>query len=235
MHLQGERSEAPQIALIGGSGRTGSALARLLAGADRRFRVLTRDPERTRRMLGSHAEPVSANVWDPFSIEAALTGVERVFLHGIDPSLEPHAIAAAHRAGVRRIVMGSALGPDALGPDALGADALGAGGGAAPEHQDAEDALRASGIAWTLLRPTAYMQSLAELVEWTMRGDAIRLPLGDAAVSWVDCRDVAAVAMHALLDAGHEGCTYVVSGPRALTGCDVAETLAHALGRPLRY
>lgn len=221
MHRQEERRERARIALIGASGHVGGALARLLSAADVRFRALTRDRARTQRMLGSHAEAVVADLRDPFSIEAALVGVEQLFLIDDAPELEPLAITAAERAGVRRIVKSSCAG---------------SGGTVAAAHRVAEEALRGADVAWTVLRPTAFMHSLATMIEeTTTRGDTIRLPLGAAAVSWVDCRDVAAVAMHALLEPAHAGCTYVVTGPRALTGAEVAEVLSHSLGRSLRY
>lgn len=219
-NLERSHPQTPRLALIGADGEIGVALARLLTAADRRFRVLTADPARARTSLGSHADAVDAELADPFSVEAALVGVERVLVASDAPHLEPYAIAAARRAGVRRVVLCSAIGQ---------------GGRAAPEHGAAEDALLSSGMEWTLLRAAPSMQSLAEMIELTSRGAAIRLPLGDAAVSWVDCRDVAAVALHALLEDEHGGQTYVITGPRAWTGADLAATFAHALGRPLRY
>lgn len=222
-----EHASPPEIAMIGGSGRVGAPAARLLAAAGLRFRALTRDVARTSRLLGSHCEAWRADLRDVASIEEGLRGVERLFLSSSEPALEAAAIAAAARAGVRRIVEVGALGASRATDE---------------EHRDAERALLASGVEWTLLLPTAYHQTLATMAEATIRaasGSAptleVRLPAGDARVAWVDARDVAAVAVHALLEPGHAGRTYVVTGPASTTMRESVEVLAHALGAPLRY
>jgi uncharacterized protein YbjT (DUF2867 family) len=214
-------TELPAIGIIGATGRIGRAVAALLASTGGRFRVIARDPVRAARRLGPHADVIAGDCREPVAIARALDGCERVLITCSEPSSEPGLIDALVAGGsVRRVVKISAAGT---------------GDEAAPSHQDAERALSSSGLGWTLLRPTFLVQSLAEIIPATLDGDLVRVPAGDAAVSFVDARDVAAVALHALLERGHEGCTWTITGPCTLTMHDVVRAVSRAVGRELRY
>ena len=209
-----------RIALVGATGRIGRAVARVLSSAGADYRALSRDGNRARRTLGSHAHVVEGDLRSPAAIEAIVRGADRLLLACADPSLERAAIEAASAAGVTRIVKISA----AAGQDAC-----------TPAHQDAEDALRGSRAEWTLVRPTALMQTLADAIALVARDGVVRLPAGDAPVAWVDARDVAAVVLHALVEDGHAGATWTVTGPEAVPLADAVRAVARATGRPLRY
>lgn len=105
-----------------------------------------------------------------------------------------------------------------------------------PVARAAEDDLRASGAAWTIVRAAWFNQNFGEhfLYEQVLEG-AIALPAGDVAEPFVDAEDLADVAVAALTDDRHVGEVYEVTGPRLLTFADAAASISRALGRPVTY
>lgn len=209
------------ILLTGATGNVGRPLTRLLADANVPFRVFARNPERARSTLGSEAEVIQGDLADPSSLETALTGGEVLFLLNGDPALEEGAVNAAVRAGVRRVVKQSALAGGLSPP---------------PFHRRVEERLERSGLGWTHVRPNAFMQTLLGYLPTLISDDGIlRLPAGEGRVGWVDARDIAAVAFHALTEDNHEGRAYAVTGPESLSMADVAGVISEATSRGVRY
>jgi uncharacterized protein YbjT (DUF2867 family) len=119
---------------------------------------------------------------------------------------------------------------------AEGVDAPGERGGRVlAEHRRVVRHLRDSGLPGTVLAPGSFMQNLLRQAGSVQEHDVLALPAGTAAVNHVDVRDVAAVAAHVLTSDGHDGATYTVTGPEALTYEQVAASLAEVLGREVRY
>jgi uncharacterized protein YbjT (DUF2867 family) len=217
----------PMILVTGSTGRIGLPLVRLLCAAGQPVSVLLRSRDRADRFLGLKVEVRIADLARPRDLSTELIGVERLFLLSpITPDLaerELRLIQAALRASVKHVVKLSALGasPDWMVP--------------APQwHWEAEQRLQSSGLAWTLLRPTYFMQNLLALVPAVMSG-VLPLPLGDARISMIDVRDIAEVAVRALTEGGHEGRVYELTGPTPVGGADVAQTLSDVLAKPVQY
>jgi uncharacterized protein YbjT (DUF2867 family) len=152
-----------------------------------------------------------------------LRGAERVYFvtSGQATALSDNFYNAAKRAGVQHIVRLS--GSFMVGPDsAVTFDQW---------HSQAEQALERSGLVYTHLRPSYFMQNLI------LQGASgqLRLPFANARVNLVDYRDIAAVAVAALTGSGHEGKTYAITGPQALTFTEVAATLTAVTGRTFIY
>ena len=197
---------APEVAVLAGGGKTGRALARALATAGARARPLGRT---------DLADPVGA-----------LRGCSAAYvmapnLHPDEASYVEGWLDAARRAGVARVVHHSVASPHA--PDM-------------PHHlakAAAEDLVRRSGLSWTLLQPCAYVQNLVP----GLRADppVLRVPYDpDRPFGLVDLADVAEAAARVLLDpvgGAHDGATYELGGPRAVTVRDVAATASAVLGR----
>lgn len=110
-----------------------------------------------------------------------------------------------------------------------------AGRGEAGAEQ-AEEALKASGADWTILRTTWFAQNFSEnfMLDLVLSGE-VALPAGDVREPFVDLDDVADVAVKTLTEPGHIGKTYVLTGPRALTFAEAIAEIAAASGRPVRY
>ena len=209
------------ILVTGATGNVGRPLVGLLSDAGVPFRAFVRDPERARAALGPTVDLAEGDFAEPATLDAALGGVERMFLLSGNSELETDAVEAAVRAGVGRVVKQSAL--------AAGLDPP-------PFHRRIEETLERSGLGFTHLRPTAFMQTLAGYLPALIDEEGVfRPPAGGRRVAWVDTRDISAVAFRALTEDGHEGNTYPITGPEPLSMAEVAEKLSVATGRPISY
>jgi len=212
------------VLVIGASGTVGAEVAHQLVALGQRPRALVRDPDAARQRLGDQVERVVGDLDRPETLDRALDGADRVFLltvpSGRQLEQERALIDSAKRAGVRRIVRLSRAGADERSPLHV-----------ARFHWEAEQQLERSGLAFTILRPSMFMQNLLFMV----RDGAISSAIGDGRVAMVDVRDVAAVAVAALTRDGHAGRTYVVTGPQALGLEAAARVLSRRLGREIRY
>ena len=180
----------------------------------------------TGRARGIDAVLIDYN--QPRTLRAAFQGCDTVFLLGPNAlnqiELELNAVDAAKAAGVRHIVKQSVLG------------AAEESYSLANIHRPVEKAIEGSGLAWTFLRPNSFMQNTLTFMAQTIKTeDAFYSASGQARISHVDVRDIAAVAVAALTAPGHEGKIYTLCGPEALTYDDIADELSKALGRDIHH
>ena len=133
-------------------------------------------------------------------------------------------VAAARQSGVEQIVKLSQLHANHNSPVRY-----------LRYHAAVESAIQASGMAYTFLRPNLYMQGLLGFRSTIKEKNAFYAAAGDAKVSIVDVRDIAAVAVAALTTPGHAGKTYDLTGPQALTHAQIAAHLSIALGHPIAF
>ena len=138
--------------------------------------------------------------------------------------VEAGAIDAARRAGVRRIVKHSAIDAGSAARSSI-----------ARMHATGERVLAASGLDYTILRGSMFMQNFLLFAESIAAAGEIRAPMRNGRCAFIDCVDLAAVAAAVLTEDGHNGRTYVVTGPEALSAADAAARLSAALHRPVRY
>lgn len=216
------------ILVTGATGTIGSHVVRLLADRGAPARAMTRDPVRVPALDG--IEPVPADYDDPASLGPAVAGVDTVFLLTARAAAD-HDVAlldAARAAGVRRVVKLSAIGAGEVDDDGA---VLGAW------HAEAEVAVRASGLAWTVLRPTTFASNLLWWAPLIRAGAPVPNTMGDGKQGIVDPRDVAAVAVEILADTRpgsvHDGRTYTLTGPDLLTVPEQLVVLGEVLGRPI--
>ena len=208
------------ILITGATGTNGRELLRELAkrGAPARAMLRSTDPAED---LPDGVEAIEGDFDDAASLERALSGVERAFL--LTPSTEraeerqKRFVEIAARAGVRHVVKLSQFAASADSPVRF-----------LRYHAAVEEALRDSGMGWTFLRPNLFMQGLLQFAGMIRDKAFFAAPIGDAKVSVVDVRDNAAVAAVALTEDGHEGRTYTLTGPEALTHADMAARLSRA-------
>lgn len=209
------------ILVTGATGTIGGHVARLLSDRGVPFRAMSRNPD-------GLPNGVRADFTDPESLAAAVTGVDTVFLVTVPPvpSAEHDItmVAAAKTAGVQKIVKLSAIGS--------GEPFEGATVGA--WHVEAEEAIAASGLAWTVVRPPSFASNFLQYRPLIDTGDPLPNMLGESRQPIVDPRDVAAVAVAALLDSAHDGRRYDVTGPELLTFAEQAATLERVLDRPVK-
>jgi uncharacterized protein YbjT (DUF2867 family) len=138
--------------------------------------------------------------------------------------LQKNAIEAAERAGVRRVVKLSALGATDHSKSLIGL-----------WHHNVERVLRASGIAWTLLRPHHFAQNLLDPTVFERAAGRVHSSAGEGRIPFIDTRDVASVAAAVLTEPGHEEAIHTLTGPEAVSYRDATAVLADVLDRPLEY
>ena len=216
------------VLVIGATGCVGSHVVDELLGRGVPVRAFVRDRARAATVLDGRVEPAVGDVGDPVSVRAALVGVERVFLctpnHPQQVEHETNVIDAAAGARVRRLVKIGANGAQIGSPVAFW-DA----------HGRIEAHLRQSGVPAVVLHPTSYMSNLLAAAHAVAHEGTLFAPAGGAKVAVIDPRDVAAVAAVVLTADGHEGRTYPLTGPHAVTHHDVAHQLCAVAGRPVEY
>jgi uncharacterized protein YbjT (DUF2867 family) len=175
-------------------------------------------------------EAVRLDPDDPSSLQRAVEGVEAVFLaSGISPQIaEAHlkVANAAKAAGIRRFVQLSGVGAN---PQMCCARVLRWLGQAETGVAACPDVLL------TRLRPTYMLQMLLEFAPAIAQQGLIAGPFRSTPWSWVDARDVAAVAVAALKDPSHAGRIYTVTGSESLSFPQIADRLSHILGKPVRF
>jgi uncharacterized protein YbjT (DUF2867 family) len=217
------------ILITGATGTTGREVVEELRRLGAKgVRALVRDPARADFIREAGFETVAGDFDRPETLDAALKGVERALLL-TPPSMQTFEyqrafVEAAARAGVRHVVKLSAFGADAGAPEGFG-----------KWHGQAEDLLKASGLAWTMLRPNFFMQNLLGQAKQIASDGIIAQAVGDGRASFIDTRDIAAVAARTLTEEGHAGQTYVLTGPEALSYTEVAAKLSEATGREIKY
>jgi len=211
------------ILVIGATGKVGGSAVRHLGDGGHRVRALTRDPSKV--ATGPGLEAAFGDIDRAETLPPAMEGVDAVFLvaGGWDiPGEEANVIGAAEAAGVRHIVLCSSLGVEhnvASGPF----------------HRPGEERLRASSLSWTILRPSVYMANALMWAESIKAQGVFYEPTGDGAHAMIHHDDIGAVAATVLTGDGHEGRTYELTGPAAVTAAQCAETLSAVLGRPVQH
>ena len=213
------------ILITGASGNVGREVLKQISEAGARVRAAYQSPQKAAEAPAG-VETVIVDFNRPETLRAALTGIDRVFLVGpIAPNLvelESKATDEIKRSGVKHLVKLSAMGTRAATFPR--------------QHAESEDRIKDCGVPWTFLRPNGFMQNMVIYNAQTVREqNAFYGSHGEGKVSLVDIRNVAGVAVRILIEDGHAGRTYTLTGPEALSNSRIAEILTAALGRQIKY
>ncbi|MFF0217596.1 SDR family oxidoreductase [Streptomyces vinaceus] len=213
------------IVVTGATGNVGRPLTRALAEAGVQVTAVSRRaaavPDGVRHVVADLARPEE--------LAPALEGAKALFLllsgdmhaAGAHPA---DVIARAAAGGVRRIVLLSSLG---VATRPFGATRI--------AIRTVEDALRQSGLEWTILRPGGFASNALWWAESVRTQRLVAAPFGDVGVPIIDPADIAEVAAACLLDDRHVGGVYELTGPEVITPRGQAEAIAAALGSPVRF
>jgi uncharacterized protein YbjT (DUF2867 family) len=230
----GRKDNDNMILVTGATGLAGSAVIREFAQQQLPVRALVRNPAKAAMFDGlATVEVIEGDMLRPQTLAAAFEGVDRALM--ISSPREQMVdtqctfIDAAKAAGVLHIVkfsgMDSGIGFD---HDAFRASRW---------HGQVERYLEGSGLAWTHLRPTQFMQyylpGTLTGVDPTKR--ELVMPIGASELAPVDIEDIAKVAVALLRAGGHQRKSYYMSGPQALTMTEVVEQISEATGTTFRY
>ncbi|MAG36502.1 MAG: NAD(P)-dependent oxidoreductase [Dehalococcoidia bacterium] len=216
------------ILVTGATGTIGREVVKQLVAEGQPVRAFVRDLDRAAAIAAPGVELCEGDLADVSTIEAALLGVEQVFLSSTpDPQqgeLQGNVVKAALRASVRHVVKMSIAGAHHAAAMAI-----------ARSHARIEQQLQNSRLPSTHLRPWLLMQFFFRYAADIQADDIFSAAAGDGRVSMTDAHDVAAVAVAALTEDGHAGKTYELTGPEAISFADVAASLSDVLGKPVRY
>ncbi len=209
------------VLVLGATGKTGRRLVPQLNARGVNVRAASRQPGEGRTLFD----------WDrPATHGPALAGVDAVYLVGPELVEDPTAVigpflARAEQAGVTRLVALSSLGVEFPheGPES--------------GRRKLERLVMASGLEWTILRPSGFAQNFSEafLLPGILQADLVVTATGDGAAAFIDADDIAAVAAAALTEGGHATATYAITGPAALTFAEAAAVISAVTGRTITH
>ncbi|MGW2514788.1 NAD(P)H-binding protein [Streptomyces scopuliridis] len=207
-------NEHGPLLVVGSTGKTGRHVVERLRRLGEDVRAVSR------------STPVRFDWFDEATWETAVSGARAAYLVDAQNERAGERMRAfapfAVERGVERLVLLSARGWDDSGE---------------PELLATENALKDSGAAWTILRPTWFMQGFTEdeTLSAPVRAGELRLPCAEGLEPFIDTEDIAEVAAAVLTSGGHQETTYALSGPRALSMGEAVDTIAKATGRAIRY
>lgn len=223
------KTDSPAILITGATGNVGRELVKQLSAQRVPYRAMARSPQAAEALAALEGAEVVVGDFDKSeTLVHALQGVERAFL--LTSSSEraedqqSNFVDLARRSGVQHIVK---LSQWAASPDS-------------PVrflryHAAIERKIRESAMAYTFLRPNLFMQGLLAFKETIIGQGRFFATIGSARVSAIDVRDIASAAVAALVEEGHEGQIYHLTGPEALSHREMAEKLSAALGRQIDF
>jgi uncharacterized protein YbjT (DUF2867 family) len=216
------------ILVTGATGNVGSQVVKQLSSFSGIVRAAVQSKNRADDIKNTKAELVEMNYNKSKTIEAAFRGIQKLFL--LTPfvpdmlEMSKNLIREAKKANVNHIVKQSAFGSDL--EDGITMNKL---------HRQVEEAIKSSGINYTFLRPMSFMQNYLGLSSSIKSQGVFYAPLLDSRTSFVDVRDIAAVAVEALTKSGHENKAYNITGPEAVSNYDIANILSKTTGRKISY
>ncbi|WP_067818129.1 NAD(P)H-binding protein [Actinomadura kijaniata] len=215
------------IVVTGATGNVGRALVRLLAEAGEKVTATSRGITDADVPEGVRAR--RSDLTDAGSLRPLLDGADALFFQSGGAAahlLDPEAILDAARAGgVRRVVLLSSQGV-ATRPDSASHGQVG---------RSIEDAVRRSGLDWTILRPGGFASNTYAWAGSVRAARTVAAPFGDVGLPVIDPDDIAAVAAATLREDGHAGRVYELTGPVPVTPREQAAAIGEALGEPVRF
>jgi uncharacterized protein YbjT (DUF2867 family) len=221
------------ILVTGATGTVGSEVVKQLSSTGQKVRASVRSTTRvTSNDKLKDVELVEMDYNKPETLVTTFKGADKLFLlTPVSPKtaeLTANLVKEAKKNGIKHIVKQSVMGADSELDVAI-----------LRLHRQAEKMIEESGIPFTFLRPNDFMQNFFNYYLPIIKSNnALYLPAGDAKVSFVDVRDIAATAVKALTDDGngrHIGKAYTITGPEALSYSRVAEILSNVTGKKISY
>lgn len=216
-----------RILVIGATGKTGSELVRLLAKDGHAVVAVTRNRAKALALFPNNAETIDFDFESPRTFAPALKNAEKVFLIARPGDNDSDRVAIPFidevvKSNVRHIVNLTAMGVEQDDDFML---------------RRLEKYVEASGIPFTHLRPNWFMQNFnsGPMYADIRRTGALHLPAAEAGISFIDVRDIAAVAFMALTQPGHDGAAHTLTGGAALDHFQVTAALSRVAGRTITY
>ena len=211
--------------ITGATGDVGSKVVHQLIQRGERPRIFVRNAEKAQAQFGNQVDIRVGDLADAASLQRASEGVEKLFLVNSGPQipvLDDLAAQAAKSAGIRHIVKLSSF--DVEQKLAIGA-----------WHEKGEAAIRASGIAFSFVRPTGFMSNLLAWAHSIRTESIVRSSTADGRRPFIHSEDIASVCLSAILNHEYASEAVPITGPESLTFGEVTAIISEATGRPLSY
>lgn len=214
-----------KVLVTGATGNTGSGLVPALRSAGVDVRAFVRDESKAQPLKDMGVEIVVGDLDQPETIDPAVEGVDKIYLltwNGPTQAQQAqNVIEAAKRAGNPHIVRHSMWGSEKSR--------------IVKQGDQVEEAVESSGLPWTMLRPTFFMQNTMMAAQTIASDGMIYWDMKDGKLGMIDIRDIVDVAVTVLTGSGHEGKSYILTGPEAISLHDVASTFSKVLGKEVKY
>jgi uncharacterized protein YbjT (DUF2867 family) len=214
-----------KVLITGATGNTCSGLVPALRDAGVDVRAFVRDESKAQPLKDVGAEIVVGDLDQPETIAPAVEGVDKIYLltwNGPTQAQQAeNVIKAAKRAGNPHIVRHSMWGSEKSR--------------IVKQGNQVEEAVKSSGLPWTLLKPTFYMQNTMMAAQTIASDGVIYWDMKDGKLGMIDVRDIVDVALAVLTGSGHAGKSYILTGPEAISFHDVADTFSKVLGKDVKY
>jgi uncharacterized protein YbjT (DUF2867 family) len=215
------------VLVTGATGNVGRQVVSQLQTTNCQIRALTRNPDGAG--LPPQVDVVRGDLTDAETLVSCLAGIDTVFLVWAAPAASAPAVVSRIARQAERIVLLTSPHktphPFFQQPNPL-----------RRLYADLEHLIEASGLKWTFLRPGMFADNaLAWWGPQIRAGNVVRWPYAAAPTAPIDVRDIAAVAVRALLEAGHDGAEYVLTGPESLSQREQVRMIGEVIGRPVRY
>ena len=229
------RANHETILVTGATGTVGSEVIKQISNIpDVNIKAAVHSVDSLTRLKENKGiEAVQVDYNKPETLKKTLLNVDKLFFLSHDSptmaELASNVVTAAKDAEIRHIVRLSAKGADVKAESP-----------SLRLHRQVEEIIEESGIPYTFLRPNEFMQNFINIHSHSIKNNnAFYMAVGDAKVSIIDVRDIAAVAVKALIEAGnddrHNGKVYTITGPEALSYYQIAKILSNVTGRKISY
>ncbi|UEG51653.1 SDR family oxidoreductase [Mucilaginibacter daejeonensis] len=215
------------ILVTGATSVIGQKLCQLLSENKKAFRAMCRKEDQLQKLRAQGMDAVLGDFKDAEGLRSAMKGCTTLFL--VSPpnedqlESEKRAIDVARQEQITYIVRVSASDAN-LRSSVPWAQA----------HAHIDHYMRASGMPWTILKPTAFMQNFLTMTKPISKGYLPQVG-GKGLVGYIDAQDIGRVAYHVLTEGDHKRATYYLNGPEVLNMKDAASTIAKAIGKKVRY
>lgn len=214
-----------RILVTGSTGNVGSGLVQALSKSGANVTAMVHESSKAQSLKNQGVDVIVDDLDEPKHLDDAIANVTRIYLLTTNG---PNAVKQ-----VRNVLRAAAEGgrPHIVRHSGHGSERS----RIIRQHLEAEAEIRSSGLPYTMLRPTFYMQNTMMASQTVSSQGRIYMPFKDGRVGMIDVRDIADVAARVLTSSGHEGKTYILTGPESISFHDISRILSEVLGKEVKY
>jgi uncharacterized protein YbjT (DUF2867 family) len=219
-------SKRLKVLVTGATGNTGSILVPMLLNKDADVRIFVRDEKKAKSLIDLGAEAVIGDLDKPETIVSAVKGVDKIYLLTWNG---PSQLRQAEN--VIKAVKDSGENPHIIRHSMWGPETS----RIIKQGLQVEELIKSSGLPWTMLKPTFYMQNTMMAAQTISTDGTIYWDMKDGKLGMIDVRDIAESAFAVITGENHEGKSYILTGPEAISFYDIAKVFTGVLNKEVKY